>query len=328
MADETLRRAQRAARRGDREARRDWRRGQLRVAPGDVGPLLDDLQLEAWNALVTDERLEVAEQLARVLEVRRRPMDLLGVRGFGPDAAQPVARYRDRATGLVFALVPGGRFRPGVSPAQVEALRALGELDELDELELDLPPLRAEVQVRPFLCSVLPVTTGCPTMPAGIPRAGLTSVFDEGDGAATWYLREADLDAAIAALGCELPGEDQVSWAARGGRELLYPWGNDLRFEELAHSTRDWTVLELALTLPPSAVETAAWPAANGFGLLALGGPAMWCVRQGGERTAWSGAGESWPWQGPGRSTLSVIGAVHPAYEDACLRPVITLGGR
>lgn len=321
MADERLRKAERAASAGDPEARRQWRRDRLRVAPDDVSPLVDDLQLERWNALRPDERVELAEQLGRVLEVRRRPMDLLDVRGFGPDAQQPVARYRDRATKLVFALIPGGRFAPGLSDAQLEALRALGELDDVC---VDLPARQPEVAVAPFLMSVLPVTTDCPVMPATLRRGALTHV-DHGRESATWYLAEEDLNPALAALGCALPGATEVAWAARGGLELLYPWGNDLRFEEVARATGDWAVPALALGLPSRAIDAAGWPSANGFGLLALGGPAMWCLRPDGGRCAWAGAGEGWPWQGPGGSTLSVIGALHPAYEDACLRPVITI---
>lgn len=317
MADERIREADRKARTGDPEARRRHRREHVRAAPADVSVLLPYLELTAWNALPEDERLEVAELFALVLEARRRPMELVDVRGFGPEGEQPVARYRDPATDLVFALVPGGQFEPGLTDEQVAALVELGEFDPADGRP---PGIQERVSVRPFLMGIAPVR------PCEYMDDPECDFFDK-------FLNEIEVDSALRRRGCLLPDAHQLEWVARGGpAPQLFPWGDDLALYEAARESRSWNIDQLANDVAEDE-DMTRWPLANRFGILALGGPEMWCRDLTGELATWSGSTDAWPLQDRGRWLAAVCGWVRPqspdfAADGGVIRPVIPVGGR
>lgn len=323
MTDRRLRTLERAARAGDPGARQQLRRERLRTAPEDVSALQDDLQLRTWNALPAAEREEVAGLFAGLLAVRRRPMDLLEVRGFGPGAEQPIARYRDRATGLIYALIPGGTLEPGLTEEQVERVLALGAPRGL----LLLPRARSgtSVPVRPFLMSIAPVPVGCPTLPPGL-REGTWSeavgqYVDPGRRAVPCYLAGQVLADAQRAAGARLPTADQLEWAARGGARELFPWGDDLGpFEE------PFSAVSEELAPPRDAVRTWSWPRCSRFGLLAPGAASVWCVADEGRLRCWGGAHEWSPWGGP--AWLAAVNGFTRADDGDphALLPVIPIG--
>lgn len=290
--------------------------------------LLPDLQLEAWNALPESERVEVAELLARVLTARRRPMELVDVRRFGPRREQPIARYRDERTGLVLALVPGGRLAPGLTEEQVEAITASGQVQRED-----VPRSRrrrAEVQVEPFLLSTTPMPATCGVVSARIDREGLEA--RRRASGSSCHVRDVDLAEALRDLGAELPDAHELEWAARGGGERIFPWGDQVTFPR-----GEDRPLELEVDLCPAAIDGCQHP----FGLVALGGASVWCQTERGGLGAWSGAGEHWPWPdppghvgfGPGPPWLAAVcGWVVPAEEDSLLvhglRPMLPVVAR
>ena len=191
----------------------------LRAAPSDTAPLLPLLRLAAWNALTPEARLEVAQLLAAALGARSRPLTLLGVAGFGPNREQPVARYLDARTELVFALVPGGTLRPGLSEEEFAYLKRLGEFHEAAEAPRQSEP----IEIEPFLMSVAPVRAGF----AGLPEFEYQDEVEiDSDSFVPTSLSPEDVPDALRAVEAALPTTLQLEWVGRGGRGLLFPWGS------------------------------------------------------------------------------------------------------
>src|SRR3954465_7312987 len=91
--------------------------GREQMAEGAVpmrSDIRDRLQLAVWNVLLHDARVDVIKEMTELLTEAGYDLELLGLASYR-SAPQPQipCHWRDRATGLSFALVPGGTFRPG-----------------------------------------------------------------------------------------------------------------------------------------------------------------------------------------------------------------------
>lgn len=337
VVDDRIRAFERDAARGDPLARRRARAERLRAGE-PLTALAPDLRLSSWNALEDEERLEVAQHVARALAARGMSLTVTDVGRYGPASDRPIARLRDERTDLVYALVPGGTLAPGLDARErarvAELERELMDSDDdaLVDEEVDeegdeaggWPPRGPDVEVAPFLLATTSVPLGCAALERVVtrPDVGLNGV-EAGDAYARW-VSVTDLPAALRALGARLPTPGEVEWAARGGSSLLFPWGDDLAFYEVAFSERQWDAPALSL----SPANQDGWPGTNAFGLRALGGASFWVG--GAERLGtWGGAGESWPWQSCGEWRSVLPGVIWPRGEDpddaSTLRPVIGL---
>jgi len=315
MSDARVRAAGRAAL--DPVARREALRRHVRSAPDDVEPLLPYFELETWRQLALEDHTLIAELFARILAARVRPMSALQIAHYGQSQDQPVARFLDPATELVFALIPGGTFQPGLSEEELGALEAWGEFHEKPSA-----PTRTEsVRVAPFLMSVSPIPACC----AGLPDFFLAPFDTHEEQAFPASLEPRDVPKALRLVGAALPTTHQVEWAARGGRDWLFPWGDEL---DLIWEGGEGAV---AIEFPRDLRAVQPWPRANDFGLIALGGVSIYCTGTNDDRLhMWGGAGMLFPWQGCGEWCLSAGALSRLSHPDdgVGLRPILPIGPR
>lgn len=152
-------------------------------------PALHDLQ--SFLLLSPAERLELA----------RSTVALLGVGWRAVEGVQAGAVVRHDASGVDFALIPGGKFRMGLSDADIAQVAGQVAWDADWEYSLRIDGEAAlycvDVELSPFL---------------------LQLHLDD----AAWMTRGEALDTALAA-GYRLPTEAELEWVIRnGGREALH----------------------------------------------------------------------------------------------------------
>jgi hypothetical protein len=139
------------------------------------------------------------------------------IRRLGDDEIEPLhaetGLVRHRGSGLVLLVVAGGRFSMGASEPDLRDARDLVAavpegVRQLEEIVRHAVPVR-EVLVRPFLCTVSPLT-----YEEILRLSGGSLRFD------TLGRREA-LDLA-ASVGMRLPTEAELEWVVRDGRGLTF----------------------------------------------------------------------------------------------------------
>src|SRR5262245_16778168 len=79
--------------------------------------ILDALALDQWNTLSSAEHADIGMRVGEALRIAGWQLDGFVVpEGFGPPGqVRGVLQLRDRATGLRWSVIPGGRFQPGMS---------------------------------------------------------------------------------------------------------------------------------------------------------------------------------------------------------------------
>jgi hypothetical protein len=299
--------------------------------------LYNRLSLESWNEAALTERSDIIAKLSASLTEVGYDLAPDGIHSFGPSGQpQPVACWTDRRSDTSFALIPHGRFQPGISRGLVRQYRQVfSRMDEdvgegpapalkrtpiyLSDRDVDLSE-KAPVAVPPFLLSrdvVLKSTSGLGRWLNTKSRQPV---------AATIPLPR--LKPLLTAMQWALPTSSEFEWALRGGADSLFYWGSD------AQDVERWQTF-VRKKRPPE-----RWPYYNRFGLTRLLECATWCVPSADRRDPCpivfrGGALDCSPWQGCGEWRLLLNAAEGRARipqstgpVQLALRPVIRLGLR
>jgi hypothetical protein len=219
--------------------------------------VLEGLDLDHWNRLPEGGRQEVGRRLAEAMIAAGWHIEgPVAVFTFGPPGEpQPVLQVRERQTGLLYSVIPGGTFRPGISehlwPRYHELYMQMEDWKEREEDEEDEAPWHPEpleatwtfashrpcdlrpktaVRVAPFLLATEQVTGRV---------AGLRQVL----GPLNKYWNEQfersvkegyPVDVRWEKVGpilerfrWSLPTTVEFEWALRGGVDSIFYWGND-----------------------------------------------------------------------------------------------------
>ena len=263
------------------------------------------LHLDTWRQLRADLQDWVAAWLDEALAEFRPAMQLLELSPFGPPGQTVrLPRWRETTTGLTYVLVPGGRFEPGFNPrilAQYRAIVASGRYCTTSEAEAAALGGRPARSVAPALMTTAPLSR------AFLEDYGFDGDFMDDVGApheGAKYVPWEGVALVLERYGWDLPTPDEFQWAARGGFDVLFPWGPTIRpaiYQQGLPGDEDRYAADCVSGSFPDPLD-ARWPLANGFGLQGMGGPAHWCRprRPGGLPVSHGGAAGCYPWQSDG----------------------------
>jgi hypothetical protein len=323
--------------------------GEVSIPP----ELEERLQLTAWNSMSSADQKQVAQQIADLLLAAGYDFVPLGLHACGPDDdPQIVSRWRDRATGMEFSLVPGGSFRPGFDD---HLMRRYWEIQREMVAWQEEPPEHE----APYLCrapwtparlaqwerdaACPPLLMACvpllPSVPGALTCIGPSRYRILGDTLETGPLHFfwAEVQTVLAEYRWTLPSSAEFEWALRGGIHGLFYWGN-----EMPEGWWTYDLDEFARDFLPFRVQSAElrpWPQANRFGLIGMVSWATWCAPPDGpDPDSWAivrgGAGACYPWQACGEWLLMLNACELKAHElrdshrmdpTCTIRPVIRL---
>jgi formylglycine-generating enzyme required for sulfatase activity len=237
---------------------------------------------------------DLKDKLRRT-EVRRALVDAVGdAFELLPETVNNWLPYlRHRNSSISFRFIPAGEFDMGFSAAEEGAARRIkNPLPKALEVHLDRMRPVTRRRAGALLMSCLPVTTEIYERLMHATPAGYQ--FRHGAVLATFgeAVRFTDV------VGCSLPSEVEWEYACRGGRQSLFPWGNELcNREELSQ----WLGSEFG-------VGFEARCRSNAFGLYGLLS-GEWCedefhvthdegaVVERGQHVVKGGGAMWWPWQ-------------------------------
>lgn len=255
---------------------------------------------------------------------------------------QPIRIFslRERATGIVFLLIPGGTLMMGLDESQKQRLRTLRRLlmeDDEQDWEVDIfldddfinmdiwHPVHP-VHLAPFLLARFPLSWSQASEFISLDESNFL-YRDYLDGlrmpnAEVAYLSVEEVETLLQVSGHVLPSESQWEYACRAGSTTLFFWGNDL------------SNLYLVENFDEAAANDAA---SNRFGLVNMGFHGDICADtwhdnyegapsdgspwlsgniRNDERVVRGGAAALYPWQGCGE-WLSMLCAYRSS-SDAC----------
>jgi hypothetical protein len=293
------------------------------------------LTLDGWNALTDAERLRLGASLGKRLRTHHGwPAEAPVLRTFGPPhSRQRVLQLRDGRSGLTFALIPGGTFRPGYTPRVLRRFRKV-----FRRLERDNPLIRREVdkylvhyQARDAV-TVGPLLMACELLLDETPGVGPLVRNPQARRSADYHARYgpgekgfypltltgAEVAVVNEAFGWDVPSSAEFEWALRGGREAVFFWGDavprwidetqgDTTLDEVrggkwlrapwgTAAVRFEDVLDVRF--PPD--RRRRWPWCNRFGLAGMIHSATWCQPSSARddaRPLLLRGGTAWPWQ-------------------------------
>lgn len=201
---------------------------------------------------------------------------------------------KHRATGLLFQLVPGGRFDHGFTEGEEQALREELESAGDPDAEAGLSHLDGLAAVaRPVVTTRVPAFL-LATAPLGEPE--IASLIGQNPGGLLPQCVDSAgalaLEAALQKHGLRLPSEAEHEHAYRAGTQTPFPWGVTRPKSPRVHRTPFGLerVAELAEVCADGWVPTLEGAPVDGSARSASAGP----------RVARGGSAAYWPWQGVG----------------------------
>ena len=283
-------------------------RTQLRL--GERSPY----DLEVWQRLTLRDQTAFAQALTR--DLTSQPLTFLGLETFGPtDDPLRLPIWAHRA-GLDFVLIPGGTFQPGGTGSRSRRLEQVVRRHGLPMSLSPVGPPHAPVRLLPYLLARTPVLDG----QLGFADSGgfFGEVDPEPGQSPAAYVTAKEANDAVQQCGWRLPSLAELCWAAAGGLDVLFPWGDALLPPDQLEPL-------LALSFPPR--PSNAWPLNNRFGLCGTVGPSTWVSRDADPQLLrFGGAGESFPWQGVDEwFDALTFGLGEASQEDATIRPALSL---
>jgi len=292
-----------------------------------AGELIQSLKLTAWNRLSPQPRKSILAELTAELRNVGYEFRETAIQRYGPRSdSQPIAQWRD-ANGLRFVLIPGGSFRPGFDDVQLRKLSRIGKQIQRDKGEGELNPRRVQVFDSASTCDVRQkreVTVVPMLMAAELVEDARSSEGFKGlkkrQGQPS-FVNLHDLATLLGERRWTLPSSDELEWAIRGGRKILFHWDDRPgRFieQEFVDAERDET----------------KWPFCTRFGLTAPLDYQTWCQPGSGSHPIVTRGGSATPWQGCFEWTvyLTAVSSRKAVVNEgirfaACVRPVIRLAG-
>lgn len=183
------------------------------------------LDHSAWARLSLADVEAISPQLAEVV---------------GPDFVYAFSRryttgyviptFRHRKSGVEFNLLPGGRFRMGLSDQEYRDAAQLPGCRE--DLLRGLIPAR-DVTVKPFLMSRFPLLEPFVRQHVQLTQGLFRPEFGEGpNDPVPIYVTREEVEAVAGKFGFRLPTETQWEYAIRGGTTTLFYFGSTLPDEE------------------------------------------------------------------------------------------------
>jgi hypothetical protein len=273
----------------------------------------DDLELSRWQRAAPARRAEIVKAIGAALD------------GFAlrPDGERWVHEKRE----LEFAIVPGGRFVPGIARFEVRARQWFHSFNGEPSSSLwlagsdapcDLGP-KAEADIGPFLIATTPLGDNMKLV--------------------DWKFDWNEAVAICASLGMSLPTSVEVEWAARAGQDVLFPWGDDC--EPILDEVNFWAAelasahdLRAGVENPRQERNSELILARNDFGLFAPLARHTWClpnfdhdiaphvIRGGGlDYFHWKNGADSAPFF----TSFETRWAIDLGLRRACVQPVIRL---
>ena len=258
---------------------------------------------------------------------------------FGPDeepggGPREIAQWRSPSSGMVFSLVPGGRFTTGFDGRamnsfwqQVESVWFDWTEEELEEQGVHARYVglfaadawapeelqeRRRATVEPLLMATHPILENLPQVHTlsepDRPRYG--APFD-GSRARGLHLAPDEWPRVLEPFGWSMPTSSEFEWALAAGERSIFYWADQLPQElfdasygldENGEDPQDAAMEALAdqFHLRGEFAEMSGeWPSANRFGLTGMVGPAQYCRadESDGAVVVRGGGGLGWPWQ-------------------------------
>jgi len=257
---------------------------------------------------------------------------------FGRNHDRLVLTTTEEESGLQFALVPGGTYTPGYREEQLVELGTIAErlsVGEGEECELPYMGRRDPVSIAPMLVARCPVVcmTDRSQVMSDREYALIHQTTEPIPLQCEWYQ-------GVSVCKCgswSLTNSEEAEYAARGGEDGLFYWGNEpnqvmacshsgSHIVTVPQSDVSWKLIESAVV--PG--ECEEWPISNGFGLCKILSFRMWCNATSlgnGTLCTLGGAANTWPWQGCNewlyfcacyQESISM-----DASRRACVRPII-----
>jgi formylglycine-generating enzyme required for sulfatase activity len=283
------------------------------------------------------------DEIVNALVSQLNGFEVADAKTYASKQAIRIFSVREKATGIVFLLIPGGTFMMGFDEQQKQALLSLRRLlmeDDEQDWEIDIflddnfinmdmwHPVHP-VHLAPFLLARFPLSWS---------EASQFISLDESNFFYRDYLNGPPMpNAEVANLSLEeveallkaslhvLPSESQWEYACRAGSTTLFFWGNDLsslmcfveNFNEAAANDAASNRFGLVNMGFHSDICADTWHD-NYEGAPSDGSPWLNGNRSNGERVVRGGAAALYPWQGCGEwlNMLSAYRSSSDAYEE------------
>jgi formylglycine-generating enzyme required for sulfatase activity len=277
------------------------------------------------------------DEIVNALVSQLNGFEVADATSYASEAPIRMFSLRERATGIVFLLIPGGTFMMGFDEAQKQALLSLRfQLMEADEQDIFIDesfinnssfwhPVHA-VHLAPFLLARFPLSWSQASQFISLDESNFI-YRDYLDGlqvpnAEAAYLSVEAVEALLQVSGHILPSESQWEYASRAGTTTLFFWGNDLsnlyvveNFDEAALSDAASNRFGLVNMGFHGDICADTWHD-NYEGAPSDGSPWLSGNRSNGERVVRGGAADSYPWQGCGE-WLSMLCAYRSSSDES-----------